>query len=337
MTLSGPQRDELRLMVNGRDLGLYGREAGAHGGDGAQAGRTRLDADTLGEWRCCCWMKSSRSWTPTAAPICSIRSTAFHRRCSPRRSRIFSPKISCGARPVGTSTRARSFQHRTVRVSRPTGVWRASLPPGVFIGRGRDLLDHHQKVRFRHCGSSTEITFSSRPPRMRSACSACCVSATALSPFSATHRPPTLHSGSRYSASTDFGATARRHTTSMSFAVGGVLTGVFRAGVGESARCSDSSFHKMREKICFFARRLEQSKLNLSSDPIAAADRGNPAPVPTRAHAGRASAAQPGSQPANPEMPISTASGSGDRVRLVCWFQASSSSAYRLNAAAFAG
>ncbi len=51
MTLSGPQRDELRLMVNGRDLGLYGSRGQARTAvmalKLAELGWMR---DTLGEW-----------------------------------------------------------------------------------------------------------------------------------------------------------------------------------------------------------------------------------------------------------------------------------------------
>ena len=51
MTLSGPQRDELRLMVNGRDLGLFGSRGQARTAvmalKLAELGWMR---DTLGEW-----------------------------------------------------------------------------------------------------------------------------------------------------------------------------------------------------------------------------------------------------------------------------------------------
>ncbi len=51
MTLLGPQRDELRLMVNGRDLGLYGSRGQARTGVMAlKLAELEWMHDTLGEW-----------------------------------------------------------------------------------------------------------------------------------------------------------------------------------------------------------------------------------------------------------------------------------------------
>ncbi|HEX3050292.1 MAG TPA: DNA replication/repair protein RecF [Aggregatilineaceae bacterium] len=51
MTLLGPQRDELRLMINGRDLGLYGSRGQARTGVMAlKLAELEWMHDTLGEW-----------------------------------------------------------------------------------------------------------------------------------------------------------------------------------------------------------------------------------------------------------------------------------------------
>ncbi len=51
MTLSGPQRDELRLMVNGRDLGLYGSRGQARTAVMAlKLAELEWMHDTIGEW-----------------------------------------------------------------------------------------------------------------------------------------------------------------------------------------------------------------------------------------------------------------------------------------------
>lgn len=51
MTLSGPQRDELRLLVNGRDLGLYGSRGQARTAVLAlKLAELQWMRDTLGEW-----------------------------------------------------------------------------------------------------------------------------------------------------------------------------------------------------------------------------------------------------------------------------------------------
>jgi DNA replication and repair protein RecF len=51
MTLIGPQRDELRLMVNGRDLGLYGSRGQARTGVMAlKLAELEWMRDTVGEW-----------------------------------------------------------------------------------------------------------------------------------------------------------------------------------------------------------------------------------------------------------------------------------------------
>jgi DNA replication and repair protein RecF len=51
MTLIGPQRDELRLMVNGRDLGLYGSRGQVRTGVMAlKLAELAWMRDTIGEW-----------------------------------------------------------------------------------------------------------------------------------------------------------------------------------------------------------------------------------------------------------------------------------------------
>ena len=51
MTLSGPQRDELRLLVNGRDLGLFGSRGQARTAVMAlKLAELTWMRDTLGEW-----------------------------------------------------------------------------------------------------------------------------------------------------------------------------------------------------------------------------------------------------------------------------------------------
>ena len=51
MTLSGPQRDELRLMVNGHDLGLYGSRGQVRTGVMAlKLAELAWMRDTIGEW-----------------------------------------------------------------------------------------------------------------------------------------------------------------------------------------------------------------------------------------------------------------------------------------------